>query len=60
LALDLLYLVSRKGLLMTAVGASKRLSGHQLVIFSDNLSLAGPATEPNANAAFAIGKTDIW
>lgn len=60
LALDLIYLMPGKRLLMTAAGAFKRLSGHQEMVFADNLSLAGSAIEPDANTGFAIRKTDIW
>jgi hypothetical protein len=60
LALDLFYLVPGKRLLMTAAGAFKGLSGHQEMVFADNLSLAGSAIEPDANTVFTVRKTDIW
>jgi hypothetical protein len=60
LALDLLDLVRRKRLAMTAMGTLIGLSGHQRMVFADNFSPAGSATEPDADTTFAVRETDIW
>jgi hypothetical protein len=45
---------------MTTVWTLEGLSGHQEMVFADNLSLAGSTIETNADAGFAVRKTDIW
>jgi hypothetical protein len=60
LALDLLDLAPGKRLTMTTMGTLIGLSGHQRMVFADNLSPAGTTTEPDANTTFAVRETDIW